>query len=388
MKKVIRNAVSALLLAIALLVTQIPTTEVAADTAAASDFQLNESTLVRYVGTAGDVSIPATVNKIGEEAFAGNTTIKEIAFKGEVVNIAYRAFAGCSELKEITLPDSVLELGNGAFAGCESLETVHIGKELEKIGIGAFAGCERLKSITVDKDNPNFTVDDGCLYNKEKTVLYFMIPVREKETYSMPSTVTEIGAYAFWGCDNLKNLSLSNTLQEISAFSFSNCKSLQALSVPYSVNSIDAKAFADCVNLETVYIPPSVTSIHATAFDGCPKLKIVADMGTVAYDYYEKWIKNHEDQSEYEDTGNRGDEDEGDGNGGAENEKPGNGDNGQGNPAGVLGETHVVGNKAVVFIDNALPPVYGSQSQETANPELTVPETVLTEPVQRVPETP
>ena len=116
MKKAIRKVVGVLLLATALVVTQIPAPEVAADTSVASDFQLNGSTLVKYVGTASVVSIPATVNRIGEEAFAGNTTIKSISFKGAVEEIAYRAFAGCSELKEITLPDSVVELGNGAFS--------------------------------------------------------------------------------------------------------------------------------------------------------------------------------------------------------------------------------------------------------------------------------
>lgn len=360
MKKAIRNAVSALLLAIALLVTQIPTTEVQADTSVASDFQINESTLVKYIGTAKAVSIPATVDRIGEEAFAGNTTVKKVEFQGAVETIAYRAFADCSELKEVTVPDTVITLGNGAFAGCEQLEEVHLGKNVKKIGMGAFAGCEKLKSITVDQDNPDFIADDGCLYSRDKTKLYLLIPVRDKETYAMPSTVTDIEPYAFWGCNSVKNISISNVLQEIPAYSFSNCKSLQGLSVPYSVNKIGANAFADCVNLQTAYIPSSVAEIHATAFDGCPKLEIKADMGTTAYQYYEKWKESHKDQSEYEDTGNRGDED-------AETEGsapgiPGSGENGQGAPAGVLGESRVVGNRAFVFIDNSLPVVHNPEN--------------------------
>lgn len=378
MKKIVRKTVGVLLLAIAVAVTQIPTTGVVADSAASSDFQLKNGTLVKYVGTAGTVAVPASVDQIGREAFAGSTSLKTISFKGEITSVAYRAFAGCSELTEFTIPDSVTELGNGAFSGCTSLKTVTIGKNLKTLGLGVFAGCDSLKEIKVDKDNPYFTVDDGCLYDKDKTVLYLMIPVREKDTYSMPSTVKRVAEYAFWGCAGIKNISLSNSLEEITAYAFSNCKSLQALSVPYSVKSIDLAAFSDCVRLENVYIPSTVSYIHATAFDGCPRLKIVADVGTQGYQYYETWKLTHDDQSEYEDTGNSGsntDQNGGDTTQPGNNPSPGGNDpdgtggaGTTGTPGGttpgvqdILGQTHVVGNSAVVFIDNSLPNVYGAQ---------------------------
>lgn len=353
MKKAIRKVVGVLLLVTALVVTQIPAQEVAADTSVASDFQLNGSTLVKYVGTASVVSVPATVNRIGEEAFAGNTTIKSISFKGEVEEIAYRAFAGCSELKEITIPDSVVKLGNGAFSDCTSLKQVEFGESLKTLGIGVFAGCSSLKEIIIDKDHEYFTVSDGCLYDKDITKLYLMIPVREKETYSMPSTVTDIAEYAFWGCNSVKNLSISNIIEEIPAFAFSNCKSLQAVSIPASVRRIDLKAFEDCVNLKNVWIPSQVNWIHDTAFDGCPKLNIIADIGTYAYGYFEEWQERFSDQSEYEDTGNNQGEDIDD----TEYEP----EEDTGDKQSLLGQTQVVGNSAFVFIDNTLPNVQGAK---------------------------
>lgn len=383
MKKIVRKTVGVLLLAIAVAITQIPTTGVVADSAASSDFQLKNGTLIKYVGTAATVAVPASVGQIGREAFAGSRTLKSVSFQGEVTSIAYRAFSGCSELTEISIPDSVTELGNGAFSGCTSLKTVTIGRNLKTLGLGVFAGCDSLKEIKVDKDNPYFTVDDGCLYDKNKSMLYLMIPVREKDTYSMPSTVKNIAEYAFWGCTSVKNISLSNSLEEITAYAFSNCKSLQALSVPYSVKSIDLAAFSDCVRLENVYIPSTVSYIHATAFDGCPRLKIVADVGTEGYRYYEEWKVTHADQSEYEDTGNNGT----DVNGSSGQSQQGNDPSGTGTPGGatpggttapgntaipndqdVLGQTYVVGNSAVVFIDNSRPNVYGGQQPAQQEP--------------------
>ncbi|MBQ7359190.1 MAG: leucine-rich repeat domain-containing protein [Lachnospiraceae bacterium] len=366
MKKTIRRSVGALLIILALFLTQIPTTDVAADTSVASDFQLNNGTLVRYLGTASAVSIPATVNRIGEEAFVDCTTLKKISFKGEVEEFAFQAFAGCKELKEFIIPDSVVEIGNGTFANCTKLESIHIGKSLRYIGMGAFAGCESLKTITVDKENPYFTVEDGCLYSKDKSVLYTVAPVREKETYSMPSTVKEIAPYAFWGCNSIKNLSISNTIEVIPAYAFSNCKSLQGVSIPYSVYTIELEAFSDCINLEVVAIPPSVAQIHETAFDGCPKLEIAADIGTAAYTYYQKWLKTHSQQNEYEDTGNQDYEDDSDDNNDSENTG-----NGAGFNQDVLGQSVIVGNQAFVFIDNAAP-VFGqdkNESEDTADLE-------------------
>lgn len=356
MKKTIRRTIGALLMILALFLTQIPTTDVVADTSVASDFQLNNGTLVRYLGTASAVSIPATVYRVGEEAFVDCITLKNISFKGEVEEFAFQAFAGCRELLEFIIPDSVVEIGNGCFANCSKLESIHIGKNLRYIGLGAFAGCESLKSITVDKDNPYFTVEDGVLYSKDKAVLYTVAPVREKETYAMPSTVKEIKPYAFWGCNSIKNLSISNTIQTIPAYAFSNCKSLQGVSIPYSVYTIELMAFSDCINLETVAIPPSVAQIHETSFDGCPKMNIVADIGTAAYTYYQNWLKTHSNQNEYEDTGNQDYEDE------EETEDTGNG---AGFNQDVFGQSFIVGNQAFVFIDNAAP-VYGQDKNETA----------------------
>ena len=69
MSRKIAKLLSALLLATAVAVTQIPVSDVEA-VATSSDFQMDGTKLLRYAGTAEVVSIPAGVKEIGEDAFA------------------------------------------------------------------------------------------------------------------------------------------------------------------------------------------------------------------------------------------------------------------------------------------------------------------------------
>ncbi len=351
MKKALKISVSILLMALAIGITQIPVEPVAADEPTVSkdsEFQMNGSILVKYTGTAQAVSVPAGVTVVGEEAFAGNTTMETLDFKGEKVeSIAYNAFSGCTALKKVTLSDSLLEIGNGAFENCSSLKTVILGKELYKLGIGAFTGCNSLEEIIVPGENLYFSATKEGLYNYDKSRLYLVFLGKKPESYSMPSTVEDIAPYAFWGCETIKSVGLSGGLEEIPDYAFANCKSLTGISIPYSVKEIGIKAFSDCVNLETVNIPAAVTSIHDTAFDGCVKLKIVAEAGSVAANYYEKWKERN--QAEYEDI--LGDYTVSDGDSKPEEDT----DNGN-----VIGSTHVVDNSAVVFINNVDLQVEGS----------------------------
>ncbi len=390
-----KKTVSALLLAMALLVTQIPALPLWAEESVSkdSDFQMNGTILMSYTGTAKTVSVPASVTQIGAEAFAGNTTMEKLEFKGSAVEqIDYRAFAGCAGLKEVKLPNSVKKLGNGAFADCTGLKKLTLGAGLSELGMGVFAGCPALETIEVDKNNTSFSVGDGCLYNEDKSMLYLLLPVRKTDTYTMPSTVTDIAEYAFWGCESVKSISLSSSLKKIPDYAFANCRSLTWISIPYSVSSIGLKAFADCKNLENVTIPASVLRIHDTAFDGCPRLNIIADENTPAYDFYQAWKqRNPADSGAQTSSGGGGKIDLStlsatgyppfdnllerlnqigahQGNGeeapaadiSSGNASAGGTQNGNTPSGSVLGSTYVVGNSAVILADGGLLPVGGT----------------------------
>lgn len=304
MRKRIRKLIGTLLLVTAIVVTQIPVSDVEAeDSSAASDFSMDGTTLVKYNGTAENVSLSNQVTKIEAEAFAGNDHVRSVTLGDAVEVIGARAFSDCVHLESINIPDSVAVIENAAFSGCPSLRKVSIGKGLENLGNGVFAGDYSLSSVDFSSDNPYFICDDGAIYNKKGwDVLYQVLAGRKADSYNMPSSVNKIRPYTFWGDYNLKAVSISGNVSEITGYAFSNCKNLKDVTIPYAVKRIDMKAFEDCVRLRDITIPISVSSIHSTAFDGCTKLAIHAEAGSYAKRYAETLVLDDIEVSEYEEA--------------------------------------------------------------------------------------
>ena len=300
MGKKIRRVVGILLLLTAVLITQLPVPEMSA--ASADDFQIKDNTLIKYTGTASTVSVPDTVKVIGEEAFANNLSINTVSCGNQVKEILHGAFANCTYLTKVEIPDTMESIDSAAFSGCENLSHLNFGKNIKKIGQGSFAGCNAVKTVVIDEKNPYLVFDKGALYNKDKTILYAYFGGDKATSFTMPDTVEKIYSYTFWGNQNLEQITVSNDLKEIPGYAFSNCKNLQTITIPYSVNSIDAKAFENCISLTDTTIPLSVSYIHSTAFDGCNKLNIIAEEGSVAYDFFQNFEKSDIEVTEEEDT--------------------------------------------------------------------------------------
>lgn len=365
MKRILWNLIGVLLLSLAIAATRIPveTMEAAGDS---SDFQLDGTTLVKYTGTAYTVSVPDEVKTIGEEAFYGNRYVRQVRLPKNLETIEYGAFGYCSALTKIQIPDSVTSIGSGAFACCPSLASAELGAGVKDIGNGVFAGCTALKTIGLDRKNKRFAVEKGVLYDAERTKIYQYSPGRTESVYNMPDTVKNIDKYAFWGCQNLETIALNGIISEIPGYAFSNCRSLKEIELPYSIHSIGAKAFEDCIGLQKVDLPLSLQKIHETAFDGCVNLTLTGAEGSAAGEYADAFNSREKAvQAEYEDiqqtihppagtdsdtlnpdaqdSGEEGFNEEGFN---AEDFNEDTLDN-------LLGSTTIVGNQAVVFIDNS-----------------------------------
>lgn len=373
MSRKIAKLLSAMLLALAIAVTQIPVSDAQASVVASSDFQTDGTKLLRYTGTAQTVSVPDGIKEIGEEAFSGNDDLIQVDLGNQVEKIDYRAFADCGSLRTVRCGNGVQDIGMGAFSNDTSLVNVSLGDQVKDIGSGAFAGCSSLKSVDLSAGNTYLSYSNGVIYDDEQKIIYALLPGYEKEAFTLPSTVEEIKAYAFWGNPYLSYVKLDSALTNIPAYAFSNCMNLQEVSIPLPVRTIEADAFQDCVNLTKVNLPESVNNIHDTAFDGCSKVEFETVPGTYGATYAADRKASQADNVEYEETGDTQVVSPDAVTGNADTQSTGTPDAAAAQPSAspsatvppevhvvqgsynsekLLGESSIVAGKAVVFIDN------------------------------------
>ena len=154
------------LIATALILTHLPVSE--ADAAAsASDFQTQGSTLVKYRGTEERVTIPDTVEVVGESAFENNQKVQFVVIPKSVKRLDAYVFWGCNNLEEVVLGKGLTTVDEYSFAGCTGLKQITIPENIQSIDAQAFAGCVNLTDIYI------------------------------------PATVTGIAEDAFLNCDNV-----------------------------------------------------------------------------------------------------------------------------------------------------------------------------------------
>ena len=119
-----------------------------------------------------------------------------------VIAIGDSAFFGCSALTSVTIPASVTSIGDEAFFDCTGLTSISIPASVTSIGDRVFTECSELTAINVDVNNPNYSNADGVLFNKDQTIL-IQFPGGKAVAYSIPSSVTSIGASAFTFCSGV-----------------------------------------------------------------------------------------------------------------------------------------------------------------------------------------
>ena len=93
------------------------------------------------------------------------------------------------------------------------------------------------------------------------------------ESITIPSTVENIGDYAFYKCDALQTVTLSEGLKVIGCFAFAET-SISTITIPSTVEGIVSDTFKNCKKLKSATLNEGLESIGRGAFSGTSIKKI------------------------------------------------------------------------------------------------------------------
>lgn len=210
-----------------------------------------------YCPFINDIQPENHIRYIGKVAYlCVDRDLEEYTIKEGTVTLADNLFESWQGTT-FHIPASVEQIGNKAFAGTP-IKTLPEMPGLKRIGGEAFYGCKNLKKLTI------------------------------------PETVEYIGGGAFYGCSNIWSLTYNAINAECGSFMESNAslekivigdkvrrlprgifsgKEFTEVALPSCLERIDDYAFSGCENLTTINLSDSIRYIGDNAFYGCSSLK-------------------------------------------------------------------------------------------------------------------
>ncbi|MBQ6864925.1 MAG: leucine-rich repeat domain-containing protein [Clostridia bacterium] len=260
------------------------------------------------------VVIENGVTSIGDNAFAGCTTLTSVTIAATVIEIGTRAFENCSSLSSVIFAENsqLTKINTAAFHNCIALTSINV-PDAEWLGYNVFENtpCGEYDASGVryvgnhlisapDSIRGSYSIRPGT-----KTIGHSAFSNSRFESVVIPQSVTQIGEYAFWECTIMKYVSLPDSVKYIGSGAFynisKNCIYEQAYELvngivyignhvvdfwgaedrtSYSIRpgtkTIADSAFANSSSIKSISIPSGLTHMGDFVFNGCTSLATVS----------------------------------------------------------------------------------------------------------------
>ena len=197
----------------------------------------------------GKLTLPATLEKIGTEAFAYNN------------------------ITEVEIPDNVTFMDTHVFRDNQKLITAKLGTGLTSLNIGSFYNCQALKTVSGGANIK--TIDSECFRYCAALETASDLQPRKVESSAFDGAkklqsfnfadITNLGSYAFRNCQTLKSVELPK-ISSMSWYCFNGCSSLTTVKMGDKITDIPSEAFSGCSSLEEVVMGSSVRELGNSCF--------------------------------------------------------------------------------------------------------------------------
>lgn len=249
------------------------------------------------------VELPDTITQINEYAFSGCTRLAQIELPESLVNLGeacdaddsysllYKVeggvFMNCTALTSVSIPAGVEFLPAQTFAGCTQLANVTFNNATVRLlNKNVFEGCTALQSnatasAPADGDATLISIMNDAIYldrytDGQRTGRVLSAYRGTGTGVTFAEGVTSIGIGAFAGNTTITSVTIPLTVSAIEGAAFNGCTALKTVDfeVPaegdeteYSLafpatSGADAGAFANCTALTTFTIPEHTTTFR------------------------------------------------------------------------------------------------------------------------------
>lgn len=255
----------------------------------------------------------------GDTQYSGSVVIPEtVTYKTRTLTVAgigNDAFRKSGGLKEITIPGSVSYIGDHAFNGCTSLKNVCIEDADETLELGCndlmrgrclFHDCP-LETLYLGR---NLKYDISSFYAEDSAYSpFYKIPTLT--TVIIGNKVTSIDERAFAGCSALSNVTIGSGVTSIGVLAFNGCCNLTSISIGSGIKSIGKWAFDECDKLESIYLmsgkPATISSDNFTNKQYIDVVLYVPSGTLATFQTADNW-KNFWDIREFDPAGTKNNE--------------------------------------------------------------------------------
>lgn len=248
-----------------------------------------------------EITIPASVTIIREEAFKDCSALKTLKFEAgtsekELV-LKEEAFFGCGNMdlaNNGVLPSRIISIANRTFQGCgitkltlpQNDKLTGVSRKLDfngvqtdymgALGYGVFFGCRKLTDLTIPA---NVTVINEVVFQDCNL---------QNVTFKDATKITEIQKYAFTNNQNLAGIFADKHFDHLGTIgegAFLNCFKLTDAdfnNLTKNVTRIERETFRNCHDgLKTIDIHSGITFIGDGAFaDNTAVTKVIVHRGT------------------------------------------------------------------------------------------------------------
>ena len=230
------------------------------------------ATVVRYAFTNTNiVNIPTTISsksvtEIGKYAFYQASTIKQLSIPSTVTKLGDLAFAECTALEKLTynapaVQDLTASAGVMRNIGVSAPfgVSVRIGSNVTALPAYLFYECSGITSVTMGE-------------NVQTLGKYLFYGCAGLSSISLGSKITALPDYLFYGCESLQTISYSNDVTSLGRYLFYGCERLSAFTIGSKITTLPEYAFYGCKSLTTLTLDKTITTIGDHALDGCTGL--------------------------------------------------------------------------------------------------------------------